>query len=397
MKFEDLKLKDEIVRALERLGFQSPTEVQEKAIPKLLAGRDLIVRSKTGSGKTFAFLLPILNTLSEKRELQAVVLAPTRELAQQIEREIHKINRKVKTVLLYGGVSIGPQMERLDAGAQIAVATPGRILDHMERGTIDFSKVKYAVLDEADRMLDMGFIDDVGKILQAMPEERQTTLFSATMPEQIKSLASRYMKDPETLMLQQDEVCVNNIKQRIIGMDRKQKLPELFKILKDSKAKKVMVFANTKSWTERLGNILYKRRFKATSIHSGLSQNKRNRVIRDFNSGRYNILVATDVAARGLHIEGVTHVVNYDIPRNPKDYVHRIGRTGRAGRSGDAITFVTQIDQHLLRSVESEINTRFEVETIGEQNFQADTQVQIQPRAQSYSEAGACGDDWGLD
>ncbi len=415
MKFSELNLKPELNASLQKLKYEQPTEVQEKAIPLLLQGKDLVVRSKTGSGKTFAFLLPILQNLSPENKLQALILSPTRELAQQTDKEAHKLMPNAKTVLLYGGVSITPQIEKLDRGAQIAVATPGRILDHMERGTIDLSYIRFVVLDEADRMLDMGFIDDVEKILRATPRNRQTMLFSATMPEQVIRISQRYMKNPETLMLQQDEITVKKIRQRVIGVDRKLKLDLLMKILKDPAAKKVMIFCNTKDWAERMGGILWKKRFQATSIHSGLSQNKRNRVIQDFNSGRYSILVATDVAARGLHIENVTHVINYDIPRNPKDYVHRIGRTGRAGKEGDAITFVTQIDEHLLRAVESEIKMFLEVQYVSPEG-----KITTPKRDRSHMEAPArahtemahgskeelvkihthtdsSGDDWGLD
>jgi ATP-dependent RNA helicase DeaD len=413
MKFSELGLKPEILAGLQKLKYESPTEVQEKSLQPLLQGKDLVVRSKTGSGKTFAFLLPILQNLTPENTLQALILSPTRELAQQTDKEAHKLLPNIKTVLLYGGVSITPQMDKLDRGAQIAVATPGRVLDHMARGTIDFSNIRFVVLDEADRMLDMGFIDDVEKILRATPKQRQTMLFSATMPDQVVRISQRYMNNPETLMLQQDEITVKKIRQRVLGVDRKLKLDLLMKILRDKDVHKTMIFCNTKDWAERMGNILWKKRFKATSIHSGLSQNKRNQVINDFNNGRYNILVATDVAARGLHIEGVTHVVNYDIPRNPKDYVHRIGRTGRAGKEGDAITFVTQIDEHLLRSVESEIKMFLVVEQITPEG-----KILTPPRDRSHLEtpqhtplahglpseevklhthSDSSGDDWGLD
>jgi ATP-dependent RNA helicase DeaD len=411
MKFSELNLKPEILEALQKLKYDSPTEVQEKAIPLLLQGKDLVVRSKTGSGKTFAFLLPILQNLTPENKLQVLILSPTRELAQQTDKEAHKLMADIKTVLLYGGVSITPQMEKLDRGAQIAVATPGRVLDHLARRSVDFSSIKFVVLDEADRMLDMGFIDDVEKILRATPKDRQTMLFSATMPDQVVNISQRYMREPETLMLQQDEITVKKIRQRVFGIDRKLKLDLLMKILKEKEVRKTMVFCNTKDWTERMGDILWKKRFKATSIHSGLSQNKRNQVIQEFNNGRYNILVATDVAARGLHIEGVTHVINYDIPRNPKDYVHRIGRTGRAGKEGDAITFLTQIDEHLLRAVESEIKMFLEVQYITPEG-----KIMTPPRDRSHLDSPApphmphsgeeikvhthsdtSGDDWGLD
>lgn len=401
MKFSELNLKENLVKALSDLKLETPTEVQEKAIPMVLSGKDVVVRSKTGSGKTFAFALPILNSISPEKKLQALILCPTRELAVQIDAEVRKLSKGVKTVLIYGGVAIGPQMQKLE-GAQLAIATPGRILDHLERGSIDLSFVKFVVLDEADRMLDMGFIDDVERILKATPNDRQTMLFSATMPDKIQELSLRYMKEPDHLMLQQDEITVKKIRQQVLGVDRKQKLDLLLNILKDPKAKKIMIFVNTKDWAKRLGDMLYKRRFKATSIHSGLSQNRRNQVIKDFDSGRYNILVATDVAARGLHIEEVTHVINYDIPRNPKDYVHRIGRTGRAGKEGDAITLLTQLDEHLLKAVEAEIKMFLEVQYVKQEGGQ---QVKIPPPPKTEEvqvhahkpESATTGDDWGLD
>ncbi len=400
MKFKELKLKAELLTSIEKLKLEKPTEVQEKAIPILLTGKDLIVRSKTGSGKTFAFLLPVMNSLTNEKKLQALILTPTRELAQQIEEEARKLDRNLKTVTLYGGVSIMPQIDKLDRGAQIAIATPGRVLDHISRDTIDFSSLRYAVLDEADRMLDMGFIDDVERILAATPKTRQTMLFSATMPEKIEQLASRYMNKPETLMLQQDEVTVKKIRQQVLGVDRKQKLDVLFNLLKEKGSKKVMIFVNTKDWAKRLGDILYRKRLKATSIHSGLSQQKRNFVIKDFNSDRYTILVATDVASRGLHIEDVTHVINYDVPRNPKDYVHRIGRTGRAGKEGDAITFVTQVDENLLKAVESEIKMFLEVQYLtpgGKPTERPAHTPHAGEQLKVHTHSDTSGDDWGLD
>jgi ATP-dependent RNA helicase DeaD len=383
MTFEKLQLKQELVDSLKALKLEKPTEVQEKAIPELLTGKDLIVRSKTGSGKTFAFLLPALNGITKDKKLQGLILTPTRELADQVAKEAKKLNPKLSVTVIYGGVSINPQIDRLEQGTQLVVATPGRMLDHIGRGTVDFSNLKYAILDEADRMLDMGFIEDVQNILSNSPKERQTMLFSATMPDEVVKLSHTYMRSPDTLMLQQDEVTVKKIKQRVIGLDRKKKVDQLLSILKESETEKIMIFVNTKTWAEKLSGLLYRRKFKSTSIHSGLSQNKRNKVIEQFNSGRYSILVATDVAARGLHINGVTHVINYDIPRNPKSYVHRIGRTGRAGEEGHAITFVSQMDEPFLRAVEGEINMFLEVEYPGGKPLEKPQESRV--------------DDWGLD
>jgi len=421
MKFSELNLKPELLSSLNKQKFEKPTEVQEKAIPLVQKGVDVIVRSKTGSGKTLAFVLPILNQITTERNIQALILAPTRELAHQIDKEIRKLtgDKIIKTAVLYGGVSINPQIDLLERGVQIVVATPGRILDHVSRRTIDLSHLRYVVLDEADRMLDMGFIDDVEKIMRNTPKTRQTTLFSATMPPEIVKLSSRYMNEPEQLLLQQDEVCVKKIRQVVYGIDRKQKLDFLLKILQDKKVTKTIIFCNTKTWAESLSKILWKRRFRTVSLHSDLSQNKRNRVIMDFNSGKYDILVATDVAARGLHIENVSHVINYDIPRNPKDYVHRIGRTGRADKEGDAITLVTQVDECLLKAVESEIKMFLEVQYVStdkpvperkhENRVERHERKHKTPERQDFIKkphveeivvkchSDCSGDDWGLD
>ena len=300
-------------------------------------------------------------------------------------------------------MAIGPQIDKLDRGAQIAIATPGRMLDHMERGTVDLSHLRFAVLDEADRMLDMGFIDDVERILGKTPKTRQTTLFSATMPEKIVYLSQRYMNEPETLLLQQDEVTVKKIRQQVLGIDRRQKIDQLMKILRDQKTIKTIIFVNTKDWAERLSKILWNKRLKVCSIHSKLSQARRSKVIEEFNDGKYTVLVATDVAARGLHIDGVTLVINYDIPRNPKDYVHRIGRTGRAGKEGgDAITFVTQVDEGLLKAVEQEINMFLEVQYMTPGGKRPEPVVQHHtPHAGQevavHTHTDTSGDDWGLD
>ncbi|MEK6823133.1 MAG: DEAD/DEAH box helicase, partial [Nanoarchaeota archaeon] len=364
--FKELGVALQYCKNLESQGITEPTLVQEKALPLLRQGKDLVVRSKTGSGKTIAFLLPILERMDHtNRALQAIVLVPTRELAEQIYGEVHKLDPHAKALTIYGGVGIEPQVEALRKWAQIAICTPGRLLDHMERRTIVLDSVHFSVLDEADRMLDMGFIDDMRAIMAKLPKQRQTMLFSATMPEQVANLAQEYMSEPERLILEQDEVTVDKIRQRVLGLGQRDKLPTLIEMLKSRDLKRVMVFCNTKSWAEKLGEILERRRFQCTTIHSGLSQNKRQKVIDDFKAGRCRILIATDVAARGLHIDDVTHVFNYDLPKNPKDYVHRIGRTGRAGEEGDAISFLTTADEPLLRNIEREIKRYLPIELPG--------------------------------
>jgi ATP-dependent RNA helicase DeaD len=364
MKFTEMNLKPQFLEALKKQDITEPTKVQSEAIPVMLEGKDLIVRSKTGSGKTIAFLLPILQNLKPEG-LQAMIIAPTRELAEQIEKEIRKLDKTARSLTIYGGVGINPQIEKLAHGIQIAVGTPGRILDHMERGTIDFSELRFVILDEADRMLDMGFIDDVIRILSGMPKERQTALFSATMPAEIVQLSQDYMRpDVRRIILEQDEITVKAIRQVCYGMDQRDKLNTLLKVLRKDEVHKVMIFCNTKTWAESLGTILRRKGLPASSIHSGLSQQRRNAVIQEFKTGRVGILVATDVAARGLHIDDVTHVINYDLPKNPKDYVHRIGRTGRAGEEGDAISFCTQKDEPQLKNIEREIQMTLELQTL---------------------------------
>lgn len=355
MKFIEMNIKESLKTSLQKQGFTSPTEVQEKAVPVALTGKDAIVRSKTGSGKTIAFLLPILCRITNEKRPQALVLTPTRELAQQIFKDMRKLDSVTNSTLLYGGVSLQPQTESLQQGTQVIIGTPGRILDHLARGSLNLSTIRFLVLDEADRMLDMGFIDDVNKIITQMPKERQTMLFSATMPDEIVKLSNKYMNSPEKIMLSEDEIVVNKINQKCYGVSREEKLSTLVKILKDQTVTKTIIFCNTKRWAESLGRILWRKGIKTLVIHSGLSQNQRTRTIDSFKQGVSRILIATDVVSRGLHIEQISHVINYDLPRNPKDYIHRIGRTGRAGKNGEAISLITQLDEPLLRNIEREI------------------------------------------
>ncbi len=369
--FKSLGISPEYVKTLERMEITVPSVVQEEGVPLLLAGKDLVVRSKTGSGKTLAFLLPILERMDHtNKALQCIIMAPTRELADQILKETNKVAPHTKAVAIYGGVGIEPQTAALRKWAQIAICTPGRLLDHMERRTIVLDNVRFAVLDEADRMLDMGFIDDIRDILAKLPVERQTMLFSATMPEAVVRISQEFMRSPESLILEQDEVTVEKIRQRVLGLGQRDKLPTLMKILREREVTRVMIFCNTKSWASRLGEILERKRIPLMVIHSGLTQNKRNSVMEDFKRGRVRVLICTDVAARGLHIDDVSHVINYDLPKNPKDYIHRIGRTGRAGAEGDAISFMTTADEPLLRNIEREIHQYLAVEMPGQGQVQ---------------------------
>lgn len=362
MKFSDISIKESLKSALAKQGITETTEVQEKAIPIALSGKDIIVRSKTGSGKTFAFLLPLLCKLTQERFAQALVLTPTRELAQQIFKDVQMLDSATRSVLLYGGVSLQPQVERIENGAQIIVGTPGRILDHLSRGYLKLKTIRFVVLDEADKMLDMGFVDDVNRILSQTPSTRQTMLFSATMPPEILRISGKYMKNAEQLILSKDEIVVDKITQKCFGVAKDEKLATLMKVLNNSAVTRAIVFCNTKRWAESLSQILFRKGLRSLVIHSDLSQNQRTRMMDLFKQGKSRILIATDVASRGLHIDDVSHVINYDLPRNPKDYVHRIGRTGRAGESGEAINIVTPADEPLLRNIEREIQQYLKIE-----------------------------------
>jgi ATP-dependent RNA helicase DeaD len=368
MNFEEIGVSTKIAESLRKHGIESPMPVQAKAVPLVMKGKDVIVRSKTGSGKTIAFLIPILERLdvNDRKRVQALVLEPTRELAVQVGRELVKLDPTVRHLVVYGGVSIETQMKYLHEGCSVVVGTPGRILDHISRKTLDLSHVKFVVLDEADRMLDMGFIDDVRDILKHTPSSRQTMLFSATVPEEILRLSKNYMHTPEKLMLEVEEIVVKKIRQEFYGCAPRQKLDAVIKYLHMHRAKisKTLVFCNTKRWADSLSRILHGKGFSSRAIHSDMSQNFRERVMDDFKAGKFMILVATDVAARGLHIPDVSHVINYDLPKNGKDYIHRVGRTGRAGAEGHAASFLVTEDTPFLRDIERETGQYIEVKDI---------------------------------
>jgi ATP-dependent RNA helicase DeaD len=351
ISFKDIVQDDFILRSLDDLGFEHPTEIQAATIPPALAGRDLIGQAKTGSGKTFAFMIPILHTLTSEHSPQALILAPTRELCQQIVQESKKLakHKRVRIAAIYGGVSINPQIDELE-DAQVVVGTPGRILDHLERDTMRVGHIRTLVLDEADRMLDMGFIEDVGRIIQAIPPERQTMLFSATMPTEIKELTHRYQTDPVHIKTQVS-VEEHLLPQYYYVVERNQKFSLLAHLIKEEKPKLGIIFCATRQIADVVAHNLQRYNVDASPIHGGLSQAKRDRVIEDFKSGKTKLLIATDVAARGLDIKNVSHVFNYDVPKNPDDYVHRIGRTARAGESGKAITLLENRDFEFFQSV----------------------------------------------
>jgi ATP-dependent RNA helicase DeaD len=343
--FQQLGLGAEILKALKENGFEEPFPIQEAAIPLILKGVDVIGQAHTGTGKTAAFALPILSKIKIRRNgpIQALILVPTRELAVQVTNEINKFSRYtgIRTVAIYGGQSIGLQHNQLRRGIQIVVATPGRLIDHVKQGSIQLENVKYVVLDEADRMLDMGFIDDIKFILFYVNEDRQTCLFSATMPPEILRLAQEYMYDAKEVRLNEEELSLDTIEQSYLVVPEREKFKHLCNFIKKRDKKQTIVFAATKQRTRRLVDELKQEGFKAISIHGDLSQRERDNAMYRFKKGTDDILVATDIAARGIDVPAVGHVINYDVPAEPLMYFHRIGRTARAGATGKAISLVS--------------------------------------------------------
>ncbi len=354
-KFKELGISDTIIRSLSDMGFEEPTPIQAQAIPTLLSGRDLVGQAQTGTGKTAAFGIPLLeNIKTSSGAIFGIVLAPTRELAIQVAEELNKLGQfsNIRTLPIYGGQDIQRQIKALQRKPQIIVATPGRLMDHMERRTIKLTDIKMVVLDEADEMLNMGFIEDIEKILSATPDSRQTLLFSATMPRQIQNLAQRFLKDPALISIKAKEVTVPLIEQYYMELQDRQKFDVLCRLLDIQSPELAIVFGRTKRRVDELSEALKKRGYSAEGIHGDLTQAKRDAVIRQFRESTIEILVATDVAARGLDVSGVTHVYNFDIPQDPESYVHRVGRTGRAGQTGLAMTFVIPREIEHLRTIE---------------------------------------------
>jgi len=354
--FSDLNLSPAVLKVIKEVGYETPSPIQAATIPLLLANRDVLGQAQTGTGKTAAFALPILSRIDIKQQSpQALVLAPTRELAIQVAEAFQKYASHIKdfhVMPIYGGQSYGPQLSALRRGVHVVVGTPGRVIDHLEKGSLDLSRLKTLVLDEADEMLRMGFIDDVEQILQKTPDTRQTALFSATMPSAIKRIAKTYLRDPAEVTVAAKTGTADNIRQRYWLVSGMQKLEALTRILEAEPFDGMIIFARTKLGTEELASKLQARGFAATAINGDMQQAQRERTIAQLKDGKIDILVATDVAARGLDVERISHVVNYDVPSDPESYTHRIGRTGRAGRSGEAILFITPREQGLLKAIE---------------------------------------------
>ncbi len=357
--FGDIALSHKVMAAIQAMGFEEPSPIQARTIPPIMEGNDVIGQAQTGTGKTAAFGIPITEKVQDLRHVQALIMTPTRELALQVSEEIAKIGqfKRLKTLPVYGGQSIDRQIRALRFGVQIVIGTPGRLLDHIRRGTIKLDMVKILVLDEADEMLDMGFVDDIETIMENIPREgRQTLLFSATMPQQIRSLADRYMNKPVFVTVSKEQLTVPQIDQYYY--ETREKLDGLCRILDAGDMESTIIFCRTKKGADELTASLVARGYMAEALHGDLSQVQRDRVMKKFRESKLEILVATDVAARGLDIDHVTHVVNYDIPQDPESYVHRIGRTGRAGRKGTAITFIHPREFRQLKQVEREIRQR---------------------------------------
>jgi ATP-dependent RNA helicase DeaD len=354
--FADLGLAGPVLSAVAGVGYEAPSPIQAATIPPLLAGRDVVGLAQTGTGKTAAFALPILSRLDlSQKAPQALVLAPTRELAVQVSEAFEKYAVElpgVHVLPIYGGQGYGVQLSALRRGVHIVVGTPGRIMDHLEKGTLDLGSLKYLVLDEADEMLNMGFADDVETILADTPEDKQVALFSATIPAQIRRLSKKYLHDPVEIKVESTTATAANIRQRYLLVSYPQKVDALTRILEVENFEGMIVFVRTKHETETLAEKLRARGFSATAINGDVPQPVRERTVAQLKNAELDVLVATDVAARGLDVERVSHVVNYDIPTDTESYVHRIGRTGRAGRSGDAISFVTPRERYLLRHLE---------------------------------------------
>lgn len=354
-KFKALGISDLITQSLNNMGFEEPTPIQEKAIPIAMGQQDLIGQAQTGTGKTAAYGIPLIEKMEgAKEKVQGLVLTPTRELAIQVAEELNKIAQytDVHVLPIYGGQDIERQIRGLKKRPQIIVATPGRLKDHMDRRTIRLDELRMIVLDEADEMLNMGFIEDIEEILEATPASRQTLLFSATMPRAIQALSQRFLRNPALISIQSKEVTVPLVEQSYLEVQDRQKFDVLCRLLDIQSPALAIVFGRTKRRVDELSEALKKRGYAADGIHGDLTQAKRDSVIRQFRDGSTDILVATDVAARGLDIGGVTHVYNFDIPQDPESYVHRIGRTGRAGQTGNAITFVIPREIEHLRMIE---------------------------------------------
>jgi len=383
MSFDSLGLSAELLRAISEQGYDTPTPVQSQAIPVILEGRDVLAGAQTGTGKTAGFTLPLLQMLNSKprngKAVRALILTPTRELAAQVGESVATYGKhlSLKSAVVFGGVKINPQISRLRSGVDILVATPGRLLDHAGQRTVDLSKVEVLILDEADRMLDMGFIHDIKKVLALMPKQRQNLLFSATYSEEIRRLADGLLQNPALIDVARRNTAAELVAQRVHPVDRERKRELLSQLIRDGKWHQVLVFTRTKHLANRLSTQLEQDGISAVPIHGNKSQNARTRALADFKKGTVQVLVATDIAARGLDIDMLPHVVNFELPNIAEDYVHRIGRTGRAGREGEAISLVCVDELKLLGDIEKVLKRSLPREVI--EGFLPDPSIRAEP------------------
>ncbi|WP_066739445.1 DEAD/DEAH box helicase [Cupriavidus sp. D384] len=399
MSFSELGLSDKLVRAVAEQGYTTPTPIQAQAIPAILKGGDLLAGAQTGTGKTAGFTLPMLQLLGDaaarnpaprgtRPQVRALVLTPTRELAAQVEESVRNYGKylKLRSMVMFGGVGINPQIDALKRGVDIVVATPGRLLDHVSQRTIDLSHVELLVLDEADRMLDMGFIHDIRKILNVLPAKRQNLLFSATFSDDIRALADRLLNNPASIEVARRNTTAETVAQRVFPVDRERKRELLAHLVRQHDWHQVLVFTRTKHGANRLAEQLTKDGLSALAIHGNKSQSARTRALTEFKAGTLRLLVATDIAARGIDIDQLPHVVNFDLPNVPEDYVHRIGRTGRAGAEGEAISLVC-VDEHgLLRDIERLIKRQ--IEQVALPGFEVDPSIAAEPIQKGRQQRG---------
>ncbi len=390
MTFTEFNFNPKVAAGVSAAGYVTPTPIQAKAIPTVLDGRDVMGLAQTGTGKTAAFALPILHRLMKGRRgyVRALVVAPTRELAEQIHTAINSLGQAtgLRSVTVYGGVNIKPQIARIKQGAEIVVACPGRLLDHIKQKTIDLSRLEVLVLDEADQMLDMGFLPDIRRLLKQLPTHRQTLLFSATMPKEIRSLSKEVLRDPEEVQVDIVAPAVT-VSHALYPVDEARKTDLLFSLLTHTDTGSVLIFTRTKHRAKRLGEKLIKLGYKAASLQGNLSQNRRQAALDGFRDGSHQILVATDIAARGIDVSQVSHVINFDMPNTPEAYIHRIGRTGRAARSGDAFTLVTTADRSMERAIERVLGRSIERRTLDGFELTAGTPA---PSNQAHRNSRGC-------
>jgi ATP-dependent RNA helicase RhlE len=367
MSFDSFNLHPQIAAGIRTLGYQTPTPIQHQAIPKVLEGHDLMGLAQTGTGKTAAFVLPILERLMNgpRGRVRALVVAPTRELAEQIHEAIGDLGRqtRLRSTTVYGGVSINTQIQKLRTGVEIVVACPGRLLDHIGQRTIDLSHLEVLVLDEADRMFDMGFLPDIREIIKHVPTKRQTLLFSATMPGDIRRLAHEILSTPLTVQVGHTAPA-HTVSHALYPVDQHLKTALLLELLRNTDTESVLIFTRTKHRAKRLGQQLEKAGYRAASLQGNLSQNRRQEALDGFRNGSFQILVATDIAARGIDVSSISHVINYDMPDTADAYTHRIGRTGRAAKTGDAFTFITREDEDMVASIERLLHEKVERRTL---------------------------------